>query len=358
VYDRFADMRYLAGFITIWERKLENLEEEDLQSLVEFAYTERHSEFMRQLADFAHEQRYKTSEDSLQATCMSARHHIGRLGLHARSARALASYTPRMMHFLESYRIQSVPVPIEGNGRPPLRKSTNVEAALKRMLPPGAPELELYREALAQMDKPFKISERFLSSYNLKNKTRVHAEVQVLHHFDQHDEEFADGDKYIACSKPACFCCHLYFRHHPGRFVEPHSHHKIYLNWQPPGMKSAKTGEENQLKDILDHMIEDIRKDALGQIIKKAAPRGFHPDSITGVSLSVLAAPELDTISVAAHDERENDAFAEVSSESSYLESDDATALSATIAQLDMDDGTDEEVEGGISLLGVDEAFI
>jgi hypothetical protein len=353
-------MRYLAGFITSWEKRVEDLVEADLHSLVEFAYKNRHSDFMRQLATLAHEQRYKTSGDSLQATCASARHHIGRLGLHARSARALASYTQRMMPFLDSYTVQAVPNPMKGNGRPPPRKTTNVEAALKRMLPSDAPELEVYRQALALMDKPFKISERFLQDYSdSKNKTRVHAEVQVLHHFDQYDKEFAGGDKYIACSKPACFCCHLYFRHHPGGFVEPRSHHKVYLNWQPPGMESPKIEQKNQLRDILNLMIKDIRKDALGQIIKKAAPRGCHPDSITGISLSIFPAPQRDTISTTAHDERESDLLSEIGNEYNSLESGNATASasSSSIALPDMDGDTDEE-EGGISLLGTVEAFV
>jgi hypothetical protein len=136
---------------------------------------------MHQLAIFAREQRYKTSGDSLQATCASARHHIGRLGLHARSAKALASYTHRMMAFLESYSVQAVPIPVKGHGRPPPRKATNVEAALGRMLPANSPELEMYRQTLSLMDEPCKISERFLKSYsNSKNQARVHAEVKNL----------------------------------------------------------------------------------------------------------------------------------------------------------------------------------
>jgi hypothetical protein len=136
-----------------------------------------------------------------------------------------------MIAFLESYSVQAVPIPAKGNGRPPPQKSTNVEAALRQMLPIEAPELNVYRQALALIDEPLKISERFINDYrDSKNKTRVHAEVQILHYFNQHDEEFAESNKYVACSKPACFCCHLYFRHHPGRFVEPRSHYKIYLN--------------------------------------------------------------------------------------------------------------------------------
>jgi hypothetical protein len=250
-------------------------------------------------------------------------------------------------------------MPVKGNGRPPPRKSTSVEAALKRMLPGDTPELEAYRQALSLMDKPLKISERFLDGYSdsKKNKTRVHAEVQVLHHFDQHDEEFVEGDKYIACSKPACFCCHLYFRHHPGGFVEPRSHHKIYLNWQPPVMECANIGKKNQLRDILNLMIKDIRKDALDQIIKKAAPRVVHPDSITGISHSIFAAPELDTIGTTTQDERESDALADVDNAYSSFESDNATASSSSIALPDMDDDADEK-EGGVSLLGMMEASV
>ena len=259
------------------------------------------------------------------------------------------------MNVLESCSVQAVPVPIQGNGRPPPRKLTTVEGALKRMLPPGAPKLEEYKRALAQMDEPFKISERFLDGYsNAKNKTRVHAEVQVLDHFSRHNEQFAEGDKYIACSKPACFCCQLYFRHHPSGFVEPHSHHKIYLNWQPPGLsKGAKTGMEPQLKNILNLMIKDIRQDALRQIIDKAGPRSIYPDSVTGISISVLAAPDLDAISTTVDVEEAVDAFVDFSINHSSFGPDSTAASSPSEIFPSIDSDTDEE-EGGVALLGME----
>ena len=45
------------------------------------------------------------------------------------------------------------------------------------------------------------------------------------------DEE--GEDKYIACSKPACYYCHLYIRHHPLQVVVPETYRKVYLNWGP-----------------------------------------------------------------------------------------------------------------------------
>jgi hypothetical protein len=306
---------------------------------------------MRRLAAIANERRYRSSRDSLEATCASARHNIGRLGLHARSARALALYTPRAMPYLDLYSIPAVLVPGEGNGRPPPRKQTTVEAALGRMVPRLDSNFETYRRALAQMDEAFNISERFQRDYSdVRNKTRVHAEVQVLHHFDRTGEEFEGNDKYIACSKPACFCCLLYFRHHPGGYVEPRSHHKIYLNWQPPGVtEAADSAGMIKLEAILNLMVQSIRKDALRQIIDQAGPRRYHPDSLTGISASILAMPGPDAISSASDDlqELENLSGGDIGYEG--LGSDSPATYSA-LSQPGVDSDTDDE-EGGVSLL-------
>jgi hypothetical protein len=67
-----------------------------------------------------------------------------------------------------------------------------------------------------------------------KFKPAVHAEIQVLEHFYKEGFKFANGDKYIGCSKPACFCCHLYIQNHPLRCIVPQSHKKVYFHWGPP----------------------------------------------------------------------------------------------------------------------------
>jgi hypothetical protein len=99
--------------------------------------------------------------------------------------------------------------------------------------------------------------------------------------------KFAADDPFVACSKPACFCCLLYFWHHPGHFVEPDSHNKIYLNWRPPGFRilTGVMGPTHQ-RDILNGMNKDIRREALRQIYEKTAPQAWHPDSLTGITQS------------------------------------------------------------------------
>jgi hypothetical protein len=166
---------------------------------------------------------------------------------------------------------------------------TRLESIIVRMLPANSPDLDRYRKMLIEMDHRYQLSDRFLEHYTKRElKPRVHAEIQVLEDFYTQRRSFVGGDPFIACSKPACFCCLLYFRYHPGRFVEPASHRKIYLNWLPPGFDVGCDREnQNYRRDILNSMTRDIRMEALQQIDGKVAPQPWHPDSITGITESL-----------------------------------------------------------------------
>jgi len=157
------------------------------------------------------------------------------------------------------------------------------------MLPPNSPDLAYYQQALAELDATAQLSCRILEAYQNPNfRPRVHAEIQVLEHFHESNLTFADSDRYIACSKPACYCCLLYIRHHPGNFVEPASHRNIHLNWRPPDLKpECDIVSHNHQRNILNSMIDDIRKDALHQISQRRPPHTWHPDSATGITESI-----------------------------------------------------------------------
>jgi hypothetical protein len=165
---------------------------------------------------------------------------------------------------------------------------TTLDKILVRMLPANSPELDLYQEALTHMDGRYQLFSRYMDNYARPNRSScVHAEIQVLEHFYAHGMQFACDDPFIACSKPACFCCLLYFRHHPGHVVEPVSHNKIYLNWRPPDF-SATVGiiSPNHQRDILNAMNQEVRKEVLHQLRGKTAPRAWHPDSLTNITWS------------------------------------------------------------------------
>ena len=244
---------------------------------------------MRLLATLSVEPPYKSSRDAVHITFGLVRHYIGRLGHHIRAVKILVSCASRLADILYSFKVCNISTPAKSASPPPVDGKTRLDSIIVRMLPAGSPDLERYQQALAEMDVKYELSRRFLDNYTNPNfLPRVHAEIQVLEHFHKNKLHFADADRYIACSKSACFCCLLYFRHHPEQFVEPASHRKIYLNWRPPDLDAVcDTISQNFQRDILNSMTRDIRREALYQIGQKMAPPAWHPDSVTGITESV-----------------------------------------------------------------------
>jgi hypothetical protein len=191
------------------------------------------------------------------------------------------------MNLLHDFEIRPVPA-LAKSTMPPPDDLTKADKIFIRMLLANSTELEHYQQSFANLNSRFQVCGRFMENYAQPDKNScVHAEVQVLEHFYAQKMDLAGDDPYIAWSKPACFCCLLYFRHHPGHFVEPVSHNKIYLNWRPPDFNlSIDTISPNHLRDTLNAMNEDIRKEALRQIHGQIAPKAWHPYSITGVTES------------------------------------------------------------------------
>jgi len=256
-------------------------------SLCELAYKDRKSRFMQQLERLATEPEYKTTKDSIRHVLAMLRHYIGRLGHHIRLAKILVKGASRTPCLLQSWKVEPIPTPPRNSSPLPMDDMTTLNGIIVRMLPKDSPELEYYKEALEHMDNSFQLSTRLLE--NLKNPNfspRVHCEVQVLEHFHKNKLQFLELDRYIACSKDACYCCKLYFRYHPGNFVEPNCHHKIYLNWKPPEVDG--NDKSHTQRDILNKMINDIRREALDQISQRRAAQRWHPDSRTGITMSVL----------------------------------------------------------------------
>jgi hypothetical protein len=66
---------------------------------------------------------------------------------------------------------------------------------------------------------------------SVRKKSRVHAEIQILLHYE------GNGDclrpRVIGSNKSACYLCHLFFQLHRGYDV-PSSHGKLYAAWKWP----------------------------------------------------------------------------------------------------------------------------
>ncbi|OAL42582.1 hypothetical protein IQ07DRAFT_669315 [Pyrenochaeta sp. DS3sAY3a] len=268
-----------------WLQKWEHVE--CPSELCRSAYIDRKSTYMCTLARLSTEPSYKSNREAIRSVFGMIRHYIGRLGYHFRAADILVSCSPRLMDLLHDFQVCAVtsmaraPMPMPD-------QLTRVDKMLVRMLPANSPDLEHYQQALVDMDSRYQVFDRFLENYAKPHRNPcVHAEIQVLEQFYAHKMYFAGDDPYIACSKPACYCCLLYFRNHPGHVVEPMSHNKIYLNWRPPDFRTPiGITDQNHQRDILNAMNQQIRKEALRQIRERTAPKTWHPDSNTGITQS------------------------------------------------------------------------
>lgn len=251
------------------------------------AYTSRKSNHMQVLARIGAEPSYGSNEDSIHSVFAMVRHYIGRLGHHFRAAGTLIACAPRLLDLFHNCEVRGVPV-LPYATMPPPDHLTRPNNVVVRMLPANAPQLDHYQQALAVLDTRFQVFHRFQENMATPSGNPcIHAEILVLEHFYRCGMHFVDDNSYIACSKPACFCCLPYFRHHPAHVIEPIPHNKIYLNWRPPDFSTpmGNIGPHHQ-RDILDNMNQVLRKEILLQLDAKTGHQAQHPDSVTGITIS------------------------------------------------------------------------
>lgn len=222
------------------------------------------------------------------------RHYIGRLGSHVSAARILVDSARQLPSLFDDFEIAVVRGQASPPGPTPLGHKVTFDGIVNRMGSADDKELSELRAALEHMNSTHDLGARFCAGYESKNfQPRVHAELILLEYFYSHRLEFMDGDRYIGCSKPACYCCWLYIRAHPGRFAEPACHNKIWLNWSPPGILTAQSSidglESKHTSNIINEMVKTVRSDTKEQVLNRSTRRSWHPDSTTGITYSVEA---------------------------------------------------------------------
>ena len=240
----------------------------------------------------------ESHQSKLIKTYIGLKHLLGRLANHVRAPKLVILDAARHRNmFGEGVSHVKKVNPVASVPRPEPDHLTAPSSILGRMVRDNDPKMKLYQDALEHMDQILDIGQQIVKSYEKVDfHPCVHCEVQVLEHFYENNLRFAFNDRFIACSKPACYCCSLYFKAHPADPEEPRSHQKIWPNWGPPlvpGGDCNVTKYKHQ-RDIINKMNESIRKEALSQIEKKVTDMGFHPDSITGITPSILSDRPLD----------------------------------------------------------------
>lgn len=262
----------------------------DLPGLCRFSYQQRLCQYVRELQRHIGDGPQELDEaESRRQAFLLTRHYIGRLGSHLKAARILAKAGWTMPNLFDNFTIQTRPSPTPPLLPPPTDRLTTLNGIITRMLPRDSKKLQQYQKALATMDAKFNIQDRLKAQFKAKDfMPRVHAELILLEYFHMKRLPFVDDDRFIGCSKPACYCCYHYISLHPGGFVRPASHGVRYLSWRPPdlGEEEDDTLDENHQRDILNNVIKQIRLDAFRQIEKRRGPSAWHPDSTTGITRS------------------------------------------------------------------------
>ena len=261
--------------------------------LCQFSYDARASPFMKELTRRSEKGFGPVDmQESYASNFLKVRHHIGRLGSHKRAAKTLVSAAKKFPTLFDDFEIESLPSPKPAESRPQMDDLTTLDRIVVRMLPKDHKDVPFYQEALQDMDSKLQIHQQLVEEY--KKPTflpRVHAELILLEHLYMHDCDFFEGDKYIGCSKPACYCCYHYICEHPGKFVRPASHNKVYLNWRPPDVINDDTegSAAKRQRDTMNDVISSIREDVLSQIKNQSGRRRWHPDSTTGITVTAHA---------------------------------------------------------------------
>ena len=275
-----------------WLSSFKDHKEESMLDLCRFSYVARASIFMKSLSQRSEQGSGQACiQESNASTFLKVRHYIGRLGSHMKAAKILVATAMRFPRLFDDFEVKHLPSPMSAERPPQVDDLTTLDGIAVRMLPKGDPRLLSCQEDLRDMDRKFGIHTRLMEEYSKPTfLPRVHAELILLEHFYVQQYEFVDKDRYVGCSKPACYCCYHYICAHPGNFVRPASHNKIYLNWRPPDIidDDAEGSTAKHRRDTMNKMIAEIREDVLVQIRDQSGRRNAHPDSTTGITVTAL----------------------------------------------------------------------
>lgn len=210
-----------------------------------------------------------------------------KLGKHVHVAKILVEAAISLpQDFSGEFRIEVLPSSKE-QALPLTSKEATIKSTIKRMFS-TVEDQSKFMARLESIWDPSEISE--LLDREKTTKTRVHAELLLINHFDRHGCQFLDGnDKYIGCSKSACYLCHAYIKSHPGCYAVPPSHQKLYIGWRPPDMipsnpNSAVQQRPQQLQKIMLDLITWVRRDLATDIENRVSRLPYHADSTAGMT--------------------------------------------------------------------------
>ncbi|KAF7193189.1 hypothetical protein HII31_05415 [Pseudocercospora fuligena] len=207
------------------------------------------------------------------------RHLVGRLGSFMQAARFLAKNAVRFAHSLVDCEVKSIPAL-----RPISTNPVTVELDLQVLIAKICPWLE-ERNRLSIKDNLETAGPLLQKVRNLVkdgSRPHIHAELQMLQHFVNHDLSFLFEDRYIGCSKPSCYCCAMYMSMHSGEFEQRPCHGNAWLLWSPPLEEGGDLSEESS--QIIKTMVDQMNGEVEARIGYGIYGRKRRNDTSTGMS--------------------------------------------------------------------------
>ncbi|CEJ81818.1 hypothetical protein VHEMI01928 [[Torrubiella] hemipterigena] len=233
-----------------------------------------------------------------------AKHNIGRLSSRIRAPHAMLASLQDFSGEFSALRVHiaviAVP-PMAAAKWPEPDSHTSLDGILGRMVGANFPRMDEVKARLLFLDMVYDREplQAILLHYT-ESEPFVHAEIRVLEHLDTLEVEFFNNDRYIYTSKPACYCCRLYFEKFSKGIIVPESHFKIPKHWGFPKVEefSKYDAASIEQRDLINGMNKVMRTEILQQIDGITIPAGWQTDSTTGVPSIV----SLDTVSVFSDD--------------------------------------------------------
>ena len=186
--------------------------------------------------DFRHSDVYNwlksSTDEGLHRFRSSARHVLARLGHWHKTAQSIVTHASDFVSILQDAVVQSVPPP--GYNEVRLKLDEDLRDLVMRVFP-GLRGSSMCESLLDRILKAESLISWFRSACAKGVlRTRPHAEVVMLKFFHKAEISFVNDDKYIACSKPSCHCCALYFLAHPWEVHQRPGHGNVWVQWAVP----------------------------------------------------------------------------------------------------------------------------
>lgn len=234
--------------------------------------------------------RKSKTDPALESLSDDIRHYLGRLGSVHRAAKILLRLSNSHENLFVEWKLELVATgdPCPGP-RAPL--SLDLGGIANRMIGGNRKECERLTQALDSLDRTANLLQNIKREFEPTSfKLKVHAETALAEALFQADIQFYDRDRYIACSKPACFCCYHYFQCHPGGFVPPPSHNNLWIKWRMPDVPVDDSGGVDRQKKIMNSMVARFRAVVIDEVLNRSGVRRrWAPDSTTGFTSTVRA---------------------------------------------------------------------